>query len=452
MFFKIINFLDHSYSRNVSFAFVIGFCCVVLGSISTALFVAASFAVIFINPKISFNNICKETLALLKNIPSLSIFPLFYLVVVLTSLQGDNGLYDALFVAGSYWQFLVMLPVSVGLFHLSKDINFTGLFSYGCRIGLLFVVPLSLIQIYFLNLRPEGIFSNALIFASLCIVGASLALIEWPEDTQKTRTMSWVVFVAGIVAALLTFSRGMLLPISGIILIAIWYHFKGATKYQPKLKTIIILGAVTIVTFVTSVQTDNGWRILNKRILQPIEMFVEGKPFDRSISQRLDMQRTGFQAFLKAPVIGYGIQNSVEQANSVSKQVLNRKTDYTYTHLHNDYLTHAVGGGIILFVLFLAVIFSPFFMVWQLVKDQKDPGLFYYGLMLTAAFSTIAMTNLVFRNDQLTTMFCVATIFIIVRYVQKMHDIVEVRIPDLPTIANGINPIGLVPDKDVTAK
>ncbi len=164
------------------------------------------------------------------------------------------------------------------------------------------------------------------------------------------------------------------------------------------------------------------------------------------------MQRTGFQAFLKAPVIGYGIQNSVEQANSVSKQVLNRKTDYTYTHLHNDYLTHAVGGGIILFVLFLAVIFSPFFMVWQLVKDQKDPGLFYYGLMLTAAFSTIAMTNLVFRNDQLTTMFCVATIFIIVRYVQKMHDIVEVRIPDLPTIANGINPIGLVPDKDVTAK
>ena len=452
MFFKIINFMDHSYARNVSFAFIIGVFCVVLGSLSTALFVAASVAVIFINPKISFNNICKETLALLKNVPGLSIFPLFYLVVVLTSLQGDSWWYDALFVAGSYWQLLIMLPVSVGLFHLSKDINFAGLFSYGCRVGLLFVVPLSLIQIYFLNLRPEGIFSNALIFASLCIAGAGLAIIEWPEDNQKTRTLSWIVFVAGIVAALLTFSRGMLLPIAGIILIAIWYRYKGKTKYQPKLKTVIILGAVTIATFAASLQTDNGWRILNKRILQPIEMFVEGKPFDRSISQRLDMQVTGFHAFLEAPFIGHGIQNSVEQANSVSEQVLNRKTDYTYTHLHNDYLTHAVGGGIILFVLFVAVIFSPFFMVWQLAKEQKDPGLFYYGLMLTGAFSTISMTNLVFRNDQLTTMFCVATIFIIIRYVQKMHNINEARIPDLPTIANGINPIGLVSDKGAISK
>jgi len=64
--------------------------------------------------------------------------------------------------------------------------------------------------------------------------------------------------------------------------------------------------------------------------------------------------------------------------------------------------------------------------------------------MISGAYSTIAMTNIVFHNDQLTTMFCVATIFIIVRFVQNMHEIDEVRIPHLPTIANGINPIGRV--------
>lgn len=442
MFLKFINFLDHSYSRNVSFAFLVGICCVILGSVSTALFVAASIAVIFINPRISLKNIYNETLALLKNVPTLSIFPLFYLIVIATNLQGENPFYDALFVAGSYWQFLIMLPASVGLFHLSKDINFAGLFSKGCRVGLLFVVPLSLIQIHFLNLRPEGSFSNALVFASLCITGAGLAVIEWPEDTKKTRTFSWISFVSGIIAALLTYSRGMLLPIAVIILIAICYQFKGKTKYQPNLKTIIMLGAVTIATFVISLQSDNGWRIFNERILQPIEMYAEGKPFDRSISQRLDMQITGFHSFLKAPIIGHGIQNSVKEANAVSEQVLNRKTEYTYTHLHNDYLTHAVGGGLILLILFIAVIFSPLFMVWHLNKEKKDSGLLTFGFMLTGAFSTIAMTNLVFRNDQLTTMFCVATIFIIIRYIQNMHDISQVRIPDLPTIANGINPIG----------
>ena len=443
MFSKVINFLDHSYARNVAFAFLIGVFCIILGSASTALFLAASIAVIFINPKISINDLARETFSLLKYAPILWVFPIFFLTVFITSIRGENWLSESVFVAGSYWQFLIMLPASVGLYHLSKDVNFAGLFTFGCRFGLIFVVPLSLAQIYFFNLRPEGFFSNSLIFASLCISGAGVALIEWPEDTKKTRMLSWIVFSAGIVAALLTFSRGMLVPIAIILAIAIFLRFKAKSKYRPSAKLITILCAVIFGTFALSLQTENGWRILNKRILQPIEMFAKGESIDRSISQRLDMQITGVHAFFEKPFIGHGIQNSVEAANEMSAEVLGRRTNYTYTHLHNDYLTHAVGGGFLLFLLFVSVIFSPLIMSWQLRKTDTGTSILHYGLMLSGAFATIAMTNIVFHNDQLTTMFCIATIFIIVRFVQNMHKVQEIRIPDLPTIADGINPIGL---------
>ena len=175
-------------------------------------------------------------------------------------------------------------------------------------------------------------------------------------------------------------------------------------------------------------------------------MFKKGEAFDRSISQRLDMQFTGFYAFTQQPLTGYGVQNAVKQSNEVSQEVLGRKTEYTYTHLHNDYLTHAVGGGVLLLSLFILVISSPILLTWQLRKNKHEEGVFYFSLIISGAYSSIAMTNIVFHNDQLTTMFCTACMFIIVRRLQFLKGVNEVRIPHLPTIANGINPIGLEPN------
>ena len=443
MLYKLTNFFDHSYARNVAFTFLIGVFCISLGSASTALLLVSSIAVIFFNPKISFKALLKQTRKLLIQKPILWIFPLFFFAVFITSMKGENWLSESIFVAGSYWQFLIMLPASIGLYHLSKDINFAGLLTFGCRFGLIFVVPLSFAQIYFFNLRPEGFLSNSLIFASLCITGAGIALIEWPEDTTKTRILSWIVFSAGIIAALLTFSRGMIISIAAIIAIASIYYFKVKSEYRASLTFLTILSALIVSAFIMSLKTDSGRAILNERLLQPIEMLAKDLQLDRSMRNRLDMQITGFYAFLEHPYLGHGIQNTVKAANKISPKVLNRKTSYTYTHLHNDYLTHAVGGGVLLFLMFIFVIFSPLTLAWQLRKTETGTSLFFYSLMLSGAYSTIAMTNLVFHNDQLTTMFCAATIFIIIRFVQEMHETQEIRIPDLSTIANGINPIGL---------
>ncbi len=447
MFYKFKNFIDHSYARNVSFAYLMGLFCVTLGSASTALLICAFVTIIFFNIKITFRELYLETVSFAKKMPIVLVFPLFYFWVILTSLQGGDWFHDVTFLAGSYWQFLFMVPATVGLFYLSKDVNFASVFTRGCRFGLLFVVPLSLVQIYFLNLRPEGILSNSLIFASLCIAAAGIAIIEWPEDTQRIKTWSWVVFVSGMVAALLTFSRGMLLPIGLVTLIAIYYFIKNKSRFSIDIKTIGITLACFIGILIASISTDNGWRILNKRIIEPIQLYQKDRSFDRSISQRLDMQLTGFYAFTQKPLTGYGIQNAVQQSNDVSMVVLDRETNYTYTHLHNDYLTHAVGGGIILLILFVIVIFSPVLMTWQFRKDKRESSLFYFSLVLSVAFATIAMTNLVFRNDQLTTMFCVACIFVMVRRLQIIKGVETVRTPDMAIIANGINPIGLKPEK-----
>ena len=255
------------------------------------------------------------------------------------------------------------------------------------------------------------------------------------------------MFAAGILAALLTFSRGMLLPIGIIGAIALFYRFKVSSNHEIGYKTILIMLVGIFAILFTLISSDNGGKLLYKRIFQPIEMFQKGELFDQSIQQRVDLQLTGFHAFTQQPFIGYGIKNAVQQANQVSEKVLGRKTDYTYTHLHNDYLTHLVGGGIILLLMFILVIFMPVIITWKLRKTTNEIGLFYFALVLSGTYSTVAITNVVFRHDQLTTMFCVACMFIIVRRLQILKGIEEVRIPDIPTIMSGANPIGLVPEK-----
>lgn len=447
MFFKLKNLTDHSYSRNVAFALTMGIFCVILGSASTALFVASCVVLIFFNPKITLKKVWSESILFSKKLPIILIFPIFYMFVVLTSLRGENWLQEVIVVAGSYWQFLVIIPSTIGLYHLSKDVNFAGLFSIGCRLGLLLVVPLSLFQIYFLNLRPEGLSSNALVFASLCVTAAGFAMIEWREDNLKVRIWSWFMFLAGILAALLTLSRGMLLPIGLISAIALIYRFKVSSKYEIGFKTIFIMCVGVLVILATLVNSDNGKKLLNQRIFQPIAMFQKGELFGQSIQHRVDLQLTGFHAFTQQPLIGYGIQNAVKEANKVSNKVLGRNTDYTYTHLHNDYLTHLVGGGLPLLFMFILVILTPVIMTWNLRKKTNEVGLFYFSLVLSGTYSTIAITNVVFHHDQLATMFCVACMFIIVRRLQITKGIEEVRIPDIPTIMSGANPIGLVPEK-----
>jgi O-antigen ligase len=452
MFLQLKNLIDHTYSRNVAFALIMGIFCVALGSFSTALLVASCVVLIFFNPKIALNKLWSETVWFSKKLPIILVFPIFYMLVVFTSFRGEDWLQDVIAVSGSYWQFLVIIPSTIGLYHLSKDVNFAGLFCIGCRIGLLFVLPLSLFQIYFLNLRPEGFLSNSLVFASLCVTAAGLAMIEWREDNLKARTWSWFMFAAGILAALLTFSRGILLPIGIIGAIALFYRFKVSSNHEIGYKTILIMLVGIFAILFTLISSDNGGKLLYKRIFQPIEMFQKGELFDRSIQKRVDMQLTGFHAFTQQPFIGYGIKNAVQQANQVSEKVLGRKTDYTYTHLHNDYLTHLVGGGIILLLMFILVIFMPVIITWKLRKTTNEIGLFYFALVLSGTYSTVAITNVVFRHDQLTTMFCVACMFIIVRRLQILKGIEEVRIPDIPTIMNGENPIGLVPEKQAITR
>ena len=443
MFSKVINFLDHSYSRNIIFAFLMGFFCVLLGSMSTALLLVSSVVVIFFNPRVSLKDLWQECTVLAEKLPIILVYPIFYFLVVLTSLTGDNWFPYVVSIAGSYWQFLLLVPASVGIYHLSKDANLAGLFSYGCRFGLLFVIPLALIQIYLFNQRPEGVYGNSLVYASLCITGAGFAIIQWPEDKLKDRTISLFTFGAGITAALIIFSIGMLIPIMAVLVIAAFYWFKVRSKYKIGMKAAVVIFIFIAVPLMTSIYTNNGWRIVGSTIVNPIESLNSGQEIGSPFSKRLDMQITGFTAFMQKPFFGHGIQNVVDQANLVSQDVLGRKTNYNNTHLHNDYLTHAAGGGVLLLLLFVGVLVSPLMIVLSLSKRHKETELIFFSLMLVGAYSTIAMINVVFHNDRLTTMFCVPIMFLIVRFLQIENGNKEVKIPDFSIIANGINPIGL---------
>lgn len=433
---SLLNFLDHSYARNITFAFSMGLLAVTSGSVSSALLLASTIFVIFLNPRIKPEEIWLEYLHIMKQIPIVVVFPLFYVVAILTSLQGEDFLVKSFQVAGSYWQLPFLVPFAIGLFYLSKDANFSGLFARGCRYGLITILPIAFIQVYGFEMRAEGLSRHASTLASICIVATAISIIKWPEDTKTDRLLAWLAFAAGTCIILLTFSRSMLIPLAVVFLIAGLYFVKSTHAKNTIYAMALIIMSCLVVAFLALFLSGKAPDLLHGI------SFEAGQSSERSFSERMNMNVSGLYAFAEHPLIGHGIKNVVEAANDASIRSIGTQTNYTYSHLHNAYLTYAVGGGLPLLLLLILTLMAPVLIMRSSSNLKFENDIEFFCYMIVFAFASLATVSTVFNNDQILTLYSIATIFVLVRYLQVKQGIENTRIPDLSIIAKGINPIG----------
>jgi O-antigen ligase len=122
---------------------------------------------------------------------------------------------------------------------------------------------------------------------------------------------------------------------------------------------------------------------------EKIESFESVEAPDRleSIPERLMFLRGGLAAFAENPFFGHGPQLRYEAA----ARHFTVPIPATYTHLHNDFITHGVAGGIVALVLLVLILLTPTIAAWSYTENRRLRR--EIGLLFTLNFTGMAAVN-----------------------------------------------------------
>lgn len=383
------------------------------GSASTIFYYIAAVFVMFFNPNISFPVLSTGVLTLYRKFPILQILPLFVLSLFAFSIARENtdGLLETI---ASHFQLLFIVPIVVGLKSISANKLCRTYFINGLRIGVLVILPVALLQVVVFEVRPEGFSGNSLVFAFVLCVVCLVGLLQDENQQQQSKLLHYFPSICAFFIIIISFSRAPILIVFALTFLTLLLHVRRSVSLKNFFSLLIFFTvSVTIGVYVIA-STNFGARYFETRIVEPVIKLSKGEISDSSIRKRIDLNISGLYAFSQKPIIGYGLQNTVKAANDVSSDALDKSTFYSFSHLHNEYLTYAVAGGFLLLLQYIIIILAPLLI--------SSPGSSReFSTLVTMSFAAIAFTNVVLGHDIMATFFSMCMIIVILDLLNEIE-------------------------------
>ncbi len=266
--------------------------------------------------------------------------------------------------------------------------------------------------------RPELLLGNPLNVAPVLLVPA---LFVTMARFAPSRFWAWFGLVAFAMAIYviggLSQSRGLFMGLWALVAVRLGFEFFAPTDIRSKLKN--ALGILLTIGFVTTVIGSDSHLSGRYTAMAKTLTNSEAAP-EWSVGLRMKMLKGGWAAFQERPLFGHGPQNRYDSAaEHFDSTGLPR-----FSHLHNDYLTHAVGGGAPLVVLLIALIFTPAVVGLrgnQTLTKTDAHARREIGVLGSLAFAGVAAVNNIFFVDisAFTTAFSLVGILIILAALEQ---------------------------------
>lgn len=287
--------------------------------------------------------------------------------------------------------FLVMLPLLPVLRFYYRDswekIIIRAVIAGGFIAGIVALLEVTVVG----HVRAHALAGNALIFAYLAAVTAVINMSLAVTARGRITAFFLGAAASASVAVFLSGGRGpvLFLALTALALLVFW----AGKASSRQIKGFIAFGTIAAALagslfFLDNRAIDNTLRRFE--IMTDMVLETSAKIDDGSISARVALYRAGWAVFTQRPFVGYGPQNLISTANA-------RFADdpiFTYTQLHNAFLSEAVASGIIGLMTFIPVIMLPLLAAWS--GERKW---FLVAISHTVFFVLYSMTNLGFYHD-----------------------------------------------------
>lgn len=256
---------------------------------------------------------------------------------------------------------------------------------WGIRLGIKIAVLVgaftALSQVFLLNLSRAHGSDNANIFAFMLAIYGVFAVHDSLVKGRKSVYL-WIVLAA--IPVVLSGSRMTMVALAVTFLLMFWVY-RDRLKLRENI-ALVIVGAVTLA-LVGGVQVKD--RAAN--LLASMDRGVEGRSlwvdfvkmdftvpadhldsdasmevrdeFRSSFGYRLILWRVGWEVFQENPWSGVGNQKGID----VIAERIDVGEDFSekFSHVHNTFLQHLVGGGVPRLALLILVLAMPIILFWR---------------------------------------------------------------------------------------
>lgn len=217
--------------------------------------------------------------------------------------------------------------------------------------------------------------------------------------------------VFGILVALLGGTRGALIaaPVLGIVAVV---FAMALTSAHRRGTTLAVAGGIVLVSAVLlfiAAQFGLTRAINGFAVTQDV---LAGEAVDQSTQERLSMLWGGYQAFLHAPLFGYGWLDMVPAILPyVSADEVDRML--SFRQLHNGLLSFAVGAGIPGIISFLILSVAPVVAVLRTPRDELFVSRLYLAVTLCVGYAVFQLTIIMIGFEFHTVQYAFMTVTIL---------------------------------------
>jgi O-antigen ligase len=208
----------------------------------------------------------------------------------------------------------------------------------------------AIVQFHIYGIRAEGGAGNAIVFATMTCMAASIALAGAFTRQGMAAVPLFGAYCAGSIAILYSGSRMTWLALFLSTAAVLWVYRERRHAWSSALAMSCAALAVAVVTFA-------GAQIIPSRIealVRDWRQMSEHGDYDTSLGRRAELWQIGLSAIRENPIIGHGPQSTRGLIHEGFKKI--GLDDVYYSHFHNGFLNAWVEAGI-LGALSLAAIF-----------------------------------------------------------------------------------------------
>lgn len=261
--------------------------------------------------------------------------------------------------------------------------------------------------------RPQLLLGNPLNLTPLLLFPI---LFVTMDRYAPSRLWIWIGLIAFCLGAYviggLSQSRGLFLGLWVLVLVRVAFGLRDAAAWHLRVwraMRVLLASGLVIAAVATDPMVSGRYQVMSETLT------AQSAQPEWSTGLRLALLEGGIEAARERPIFGHGPQFRTIAA----QDQMDERYRVTMTHLHNDYLTHLVAGGLPALLLLIALLGTPAFTGWQ--GNAGLPGSQRRARQEIGTLSTLCLMGVAAVNNVLfvdisaftTAMSCIAVLLIL---------------------------------------
>ena len=245
--------------------------------------------------------------------------------------------------------------------------------------------------------RIASTLGNAGYLATYCLWSVALAIYTYLNSVNKIKYFYLLIALINVITLFLTGTRGAFLGLVGGVVLGfafLLFNYFKRQKISKKIISRLIISALLIFGLL-------GLATMFKDSLPGVVQRVFNWSGDlTTVQTRLSIWRSGWQAFVDKPLLGYGYENFYSAFNKKAEVNYYQlaPTETWVSRAHNVFVDNLIYGGAIGLLLFITIWFLAVHGLWRKNTDYKSASI------LTSALVAYIIQSL-FIFDSVATYF-----------------------------------------------